>query len=121
MKKHYIGFALFSFILVVQSVAGSIGFTQINYFMTWEPDCTEPSAPFISFTNDVDSYNRAVDRFNDYVTDVDSYLSCVQSEADQDIRMLSNAVVRSAEKKQTDVISDLNRARSSLQRQKSYL
>ena len=52
----------------------------------WEATgCSEPYQPTI-MAYDVDSYNLAVDEFNMFLSDVDSYLDCVVRDANADIQ-----------------------------------
>jgi len=102
------------------AAAGSIGYKTIRSYMDWEPDCYKPSPPSY-YISDVDSYNMAVDEFNSYVSEVRSYISCLQNEAEQDLKTLSNALSNGLGEKRSEVVGDLESAKSDLLLQKSLL
>ena len=94
--------------------AGSLSGRTIRRSMNWEPDCYKPYEPSF-YIHDLDSYNLAVDEFNLYLVDIRSYLSCLESEAEQDARTVVRAISDSADSLRDDVLSDAEMARSNLE------
>ena len=80
----------------------------------WTPtSCYKPSAPYIS-AYDRDSYNMAVDQYNSFVGDVESYISCMVSEAKSDLKKLPKIILEQLDEQQRSVLNDLDDAKQSL-------
>lgn len=104
----------------VNAIAGSIGYKQIRRHMDWEPDCYKPSVPSF-YASDVDSYNMAVHEFNSYLSEVETYLGCIRTEGEADLRLLSRAIENGIEEKRSEIIGELESAKSDLSYQRSTL
>jgi hypothetical protein len=119
-KRALVGAACFIFMSTMIANAGSIGSKTIKSHMDWEPDCFKPSAP-VFFVTDVTSYNWAVDEFNSYVASVEMYLSCLQEEADSDLKILSKALANGLQEKTSQVVEEVNDARTGLDLERTLL
>ena len=107
-------------LLINHVAAGSIGYTSISSYMDWEPDCYKPSTPSF-YVSDRDSFNWAVDEYNNYVSEVERYINCIKGEAEDDISALSQAVSNGFDDKRSEILSELDSAKSDLEMQRSYL
>ena len=107
-------------ILAGQVAAGSIGYKQIRRYMDWEPDCYKPSSPSF-FVSDIDSFNWAVNEYNSYLSEVENYINCIKGEAEADIKTLSRAVSSGFDEKRSQILSELDSAKSDLDMQRSFL
>ena len=105
---------------VEQTAAGSIENKQIRRYMDWEPDCYKPSPPAY-YVSDIESYNWAVSEFNSYLFEVESYISCIQREAEEDIKILSQVISNGIEENRSEILIELDSARSELEFQRLYL
>ena len=87
----------------------------------WEStDCYKPYRPSF-FIIDIDSFNRAVDEFNDYVINVQRYIDCLVSEANQDLRQLPNIISEGVESAESEVLSEVEAVRSDLEISRMFL
>lgn len=104
----------------VPAHAGSIGVTTISSYMDWESDCSKPYQPSF-YISDTSSYNYAVDDFNDYVSNVDSYIQCIKSEALSDSRVVIQAIENAADQTINEAINEVDRVKNDLQMQKAFI
>ena len=102
------------------AIGGSIGYTQISSYMDWEPDCSKPWEPSF-YAHDLHSYNMAVDSFNSYLAEVESYILCIQSEGEDDLRTIANAISNSLDELRSEISYEVDAARSNLETQKLFL
>ena len=97
---------------------------EIGLFGTgieWEStDCHKPYQPSF-FVIDTNSFNRAVDEFNDYVGNVQRYIDCLVSEANQDLRQLPNIISEGVESAESEVLSEVEAVRSDLETSRMFL
>ena len=97
---------------------------EISTFSTsleWKPTgCYEPSPPYF-YVSDVDSYNRAVEEFNFYLSEVNSYIDCVIRDAKADLKKLPDIVRDGITKARSKVMMDVDSARSQLEISRLYL
>jgi len=88
--------------------------------MDWEPDCYKPSPPSF-FVSDVDSYNMAVNEFNSYVSEAQTYSDCLLTEGEADLRMLKKIISNGVDEKRSEIRSDVDNAKSDLELQGQML
>ena len=100
--------------------AGSLGYRSVSAYMDWEPDCSKPSQPSF-FVTDVDSYNYAVSQFNGYLSEVQLYIGCIGNEAEHDADTMARAIQNGLEEKRTEIVSELDDAKSDLTNQRLFL
>lgn len=89
----------------------------ISTNVEWKPSssqCYKPSAP-LTFVSDARSYNQAVREFNRWIDELDVYLSCVRSEAKDDLEKIPDIMSKGLQNVRTDVDLDVSRARATLQ------
>ncbi len=111
---------LFLLSYAVPTYAGTFGTQDVDSSVDWKHKCSKPHKP--SFTvSDVDSYNSAVEDFNAYVLEIESYINCVNREANSDAQDLANAVQKGSQRAVDDVSSDLESAKSDLERHRSII
>ena len=115
-----VGALVFALNALSQANAGSLGYTSVTSYMDWEPDCSKPYVPSF-YISSVEDYNDAVYEFNNYVSEVESYLSCVADEAESDTGAAARAIQNGAEKARSEVISELDSVRSNLQSERDML
>ncbi|KZK81211.1 hypothetical protein PsAD13_04159 [Pseudovibrio sp. Ad13] len=95
--------------------AGQLGMTSISTWTSWEPsDCYEPTAPYFSCYDEY-SCESAVDEYNDYVSEVRSYLACIQNEAEADLRNVTRAIQEGVSEAASDKSSDVDDAKYMLE------
>ncbi len=95
--------------------AGQLGMTSISTWTSWEPsDCYEPTVPYFSCYDEY-SCKSAVDEYNDYVSEVRSYLACVQSEAEADVRNVTRAIQDGISEAASEKSSDVDDAKYMLE------
>jgi len=104
-----------------QSNAGGFGLCSINAFMDWEPTgCTKPFPPSY-YVYDADSYNAAVNEYNNYLHQVRGYVSCIETEAENDAKIVAQAIANELDEANQIAISDLQNARANLEAAKLLL
>lgn len=100
--------------------SGDLGSPYISSGMGWESsDCSRPMQPSF-YVTDADDFNNAVDEFNNYVQDVKQFISCVENEADDDAQAVVQAIESGRDDEVSDVSSEVDDARSSLEMQRPY-
>ncbi len=119
MRAAALGIFLF-ITLSASAIGGSIGYQNIHTYMDWEPDCYKPSPPTF-FVSDIHSYNMAVDEYNSFVSELQTYLSCIQSEGESDLKTLAVSISNSIDEKRSEAMSELQSAKSDLSMQKLML
>jgi hypothetical protein len=107
-------------ISAAQATAGSLGYSPINPYMDWEPDCYKPTPPSF-YVSDIDSFNWAVQEYNSYLSEVETYIACIQSEAEADISASSQAISNGYDEKRSQILNELDSANSDLEMQRSFL
>ena len=86
----------------------------------WKPSssrCYKPSAPFL-FVSNARDYNNAVQSFNQWIEEMNTYLSCVQNEAADDLKKMPDIFVQGLKKVQRETSDEITRARTNLQLQR---
>ncbi|MFQ5859370.1 MAG: hypothetical protein ACE5LU_27545 [Anaerolineae bacterium] len=107
--------------LAAPAVSGDLDRRSITRYNEWNPDgCYKPSPP-ISYAYDVDSYNWAVEEFNAYVSEIQMYLSCIASEAADDLRTFRRILEDSVGRLNDEAMSEVESARSDLEFARSSL
>lgn len=119
MRKLAYAFSGFALGIALSANAGSLGITSIAPWMDWKTKCSRPYTPSFS-VYDVDSYNHAVDEFNDFVAEARSFLSCVKSDAEGDIRTTAQVIAESADKIRSEIVLKVETTKADLQ-SKRYL
>ena len=100
---------------------GGIGGCDLSSLIgscTWKPSSCHQPIPPSSFVVDRNSFNMAVDEFNDYVEQVNAYKQCMINEAKSDISKVPDIIVQSVQDASRKVDSDVQDARSSLEMQR---
>lgn len=101
--------------------AGSYGMQNISPFTDWESsDCSMPYTPSF-FVTDTQSYNMAVDKYNSYLQQIESYLECIQHEGENDAKSIIRAIDEGISRAKDDAINDLQRVKSDLERSKMLI
>lgn len=88
------------------------GLTSITWKST---DCIKPSPPMMFYGRSVREYNQSVNEFNYWLTQVDSYLLCVRSEAADDMRKMPSVFTEGVEKARREISDEVRRQRSNLE------
>ena len=97
------------------ATAGELSRREIRRSTEWEPDsCYKPSQPSF-YVHDLDSYNWAVDEFNAYIREVESYFQCIEDEAQGDFTILKRILEDSLDQLRSEAASDVESARSDLE------
>jgi|GEM_PF-2703983 len=95
--------------------AGDISKRSYSRYFEWESsDCYQPSAPYIY---ELDEYNKW--EAENYIDDVETYINCVESEAQDDysdaIKKLASAIEEGRDETIDEAKSELNNFISSLE------
>lgn len=120
MKKAILIVAIIICCMPSSAISGSLGMTTIGFMNTWEPDCYKPNEPYM-FITDVDSFNMAVDEFNSYLSQVEQYMLCVETEAETDKRAMIKAVDQGMLEATEGILMEVQSARSTLEASRSTL
>ena len=81
----------------------------------WKPSgCSKPSKPFF-YVSDTTSFNFAVDEYNSYVNGMQTYLNCIVSEAESDIRKIPIIINEGVSKARSEALSEVQGAKSDLE------
>jgi len=84
----------------------------------WKPsNCHKPFPPS-SFVADRNSFNMAVEEFNNYVEQVNWYKQCMINEAKSDVSKVPDIIVQSVQNASRKVDNELQNARSNLEMQR---
>ena len=111
---------LFLLLFAVPAYAGSVGYQAVGSYVDWTPDCSKPSEPTF-FISDRASFNIAVDEFNSYIWEAESYIECIKREAESDARNLHNAVEDGARNAISNISDEVDFVRSTLERQRGII
>jgi hypothetical protein len=81
----------------------------------WKPSssCFKPSAPFF-FASNTQEYNLAVQTFNQWIDEIDLYMSCVRNEAASDLKKMPEIFAEGIKKVQREVSDEVSRTRTNL-------
>jgi hypothetical protein len=77
-------------------------------------DCFKPSPIYLTAW-DRDSYNRAVDEYNDYIRRVDTYKTCLVDEGKRDMESFPDIVIKGVTAEADDVDQEAQRARATIE------
>jgi hypothetical protein len=105
-------------LIATPTFGGELSRRDIRRSTEWEPSgCNKPSEPSF-YVSDVDSFNQAVDEFNNYRTEVETYIQCIDSEASDDFQTLKRVLEDSLSNRVSQSRSELDSVKSSLERQR---
>lgn len=107
-------------LFAVPAYAGTFGYQSVGSYVDWAPGCSKPSEPSF-YISDRDSFNVAVDEFNAYIWEAESYIECIKREAESDAQNLHNAVESGAREAISNISSEVDAVRSSLERQRGII
>lgn len=112
---------LFSCVFAAAVAAGELGETTLGASLSWKPtQCSKPAKLFFNVT-DIDSYNSAVEEYNDYLLQVRAYRVCISEEAESDARKAAQAIAGGVDQVYDEIRSELESARSELEAAKQSL
>lgn len=79
----------------------------------WKPtgSCSKPFPPSLYYGSSVREYNNAVDSFNRWVSEVQSYVSCIRTEAESDLKKIPDIIRDGAKQAQQEMSNEVARAR----------
>lgn len=110
-------FALFA----AAAPAGEFNTRAVDPSLTWKPTrCSKPAKLFFHVT-DVDSYNSAVEEYNQYLLKVRSYRDCINEEAQADAQTAAQSISTGLGRASGDLRREIDTARSELESAKRSL
>ena len=100
-------------------VSGGFGSCELSTLSIsrceWKPKaCFKPSQPIV-MGYDVNSYNRSVDEYNSYLSEIEVYKRCIVEEAKKDEDAFNDTLVDGVKKAAQEIDSDAQSARSQLE------
>jgi hypothetical protein len=105
-------------LMATPTFGGELSRRDIRRSTEWEPSgCSKPSEPNF-YVSDVDSFNQAVGDYNNYATEVETYIQCIDSEASDDFRTLKQVLEDSLSNQVSQSRNALDSVKSSLERQR---
>ena len=83
----------------------------------WKPSrsCYKPITPMPYFGSGVREYNDAVDSFNRWVSEVNTYRNCVRNEAAADMKKVPDIIIDGANQVNQEMSAEISRIRSNLE------
>ncbi len=108
--------------LVPPVYSGELDRRRIARSTGWEPDgCYKPNPPSTYVNDDVQGFSRAVEEYNSYIGDVQIYLKCIVSEAEDDLRIFRIILDDSVDELKSEIISEAESGKSDLERARDML
>lgn len=90
------------------AMAGTYGMTTVAPYVSWEPSgCFKPVPPGFHVI-DVESYNRAVDDYNEYLSATKTYMLCVQQEGKEDAESIVKSITQGISAAQDEALRELD-------------
>lgn len=118
---------LFFFVLLLTAAlytpchAGDYGLSSVSAFSDWEPtDCFKPYPPSF-YISDTNSYNIAVDEYNNYIAEVENYLLCIQNEGQRDMQTMLESVKEGVKSAENDILNEVRRVKNDLESHRMLL
>jgi hypothetical protein len=108
--------------LVPPVYSGELDRRRIVRSTSWEPDgCYKPNPPSTYVDDDVQGFNRAVEEYNSYIGDVQIYLKCIVSKAEDDLRIFRIILDDSVDELKSEIISEAESGKRDLERSRDML
>jgi hypothetical protein len=105
-------------LMISPAIGGELTKRDIRRYTEWEPTgCNKPNEPNF-YVSDVSSFNRAVEEYNNYAREVETYIQCVDTEASDDFRTLKNILQDSVSSQSSNLKTELETVKSNLERQR---
>lgn len=99
---------------------GDLGSRNVRRSMGWESsNCFRPSEPYF-YVSDADSFNLAVDEFNNYVEEMRQFITCVNDEAADDANTVVRAIEDGRDEEVSNATSEVENVKASLESQRPY-
>jgi hypothetical protein len=103
---------------ITPAFSGELSQREVRRSTEWEPsDCDKPNEPNF-YVSDVESFNQAVERYNSYATDAETYVRCINSEASDDFRTLKGVFEDSVSNLISQSRNELDSVKSRLESQR---
>ena len=101
--------------------AGEFNASAVNSSLEWKPTgCSKPAELSLNVT-DVNSYNAAVDEYNQYLLEVRAYRECINEEAQADAETTAQSISSGLDRASADLAREVDTARSELETAKGSL
>lgn len=121
MLKEYFVWMLLSSFFTGAVAAGEFSQTTLGASLGWKPtQCPKLRKLFFHVT-DVDSYNAAVEEYNQYLLEVRTYRSCINEEAQKDAKTAAQSISSGLDQANDQIRQELDSARSELESAKRLL
>ncbi len=103
------------------AAAGEFSQTTLGASLGWKPtQCAKPAKRFFHVT-DVDTYNAAVEEYNQYLLEARTYRSCINEEAQKDAKTAAQSISSGLDRTSDQIRQELDSARSELESAKRLL
>ncbi|MDX1528647.1 MAG: hypothetical protein R3337_08460 [Gammaproteobacteria bacterium] len=101
--------------------AGEFNSKAVDSSLEWKPTgCSKPARLFFNIT-DVDSYNAAVEEYNEYLLKVRTYRECINEEAQADAQTAAQSITNGLDRTSGELRREIDTARSELDSAKRLL
>ena len=121
MLNRYFALAIFFCLFAGAALAGEFSVRTLGASLSWKPtQCAMPPRVFFHVT-DIDSYNAAVEEYNQYLLSVRTYRSCINEEAQKDAETAARSISSGLDQANEQINQGLNSARSELESAKRLL
>ncbi|MDD3313402.1 hypothetical protein [Pseudodesulfovibrio sp.] len=108
MAKTAAAFLFIALLIPSAAAGGTYGMTTVAPYASWEPsDCFKPSPP-VFFVSDLESYNRAVDEYNEYLSRIKTFMLCVQEDGKADAESIVKSITQGVSNAQDEALRELN-------------
>ncbi len=121
MFLRYLGLLTLFTLFAAAALAGEFNTITLDSSLEWKPTrCSKPAKLFIHVT-DVDSYNSAVEEYNQYLLKVRTYRECINDEAQADAQTAAQSISGGLGRASGDLRREVDTARAELESAKRLL
>lgn len=108
-------------LIAAEAPAGEFNTRAVDSSLQWKPiRCSKPAKLFFRVI-DVDSYNAAVEEYNQYLLKVRAYRDCINEEAQADAQTAAQSISSGLGRASGDLRREIDSARSELEAGKRSL
>ncbi len=114
MFLRQLGLLILLTLFAAAASAGEFNSKAVDSSLQWKPTrCSKPAKLFFHVT-DVDSYNSAVEEYNQYLLKVRTYRECINNEAQADAQTAAQSITSGLGRASGELRREVDTARSEL-------
>ncbi len=112
---------IFLTVFAAAAFAGEFNAKAVDLSLEWKPTgCSMPAKLFFNVT-DIDSYNAAVEEYNQYLLKVRTYRECINEEAQADAQTAAQSITSGLGRASGELRREVDTTRSELDAAKQSL